>query len=204
MLQSVSVKLTNLFIQKQIITAQQRPVFEYGFMLTISTLLCVLSILLIAFVCDALVAGILFLAVFMPLRSCCGGYHCKTYGACFIVTNMVFSVYLFLLNRSFFALPGQILSVVAAVLAVLSAGLIFKFAPVLHKNNPQTKAQQRAARKRARLLASCFTFVLLIGICLSHMLHVSKYYFFAMSLTMAVVAAMMGMALVKERRDKHG
>ncbi len=204
MLEAVSVKLTDVFVRKQIIAAQQRPVFEYGFMLTISTLLCVLSILLIAFLCGSLAAGILFLAVFMPLRSCCGGYHCKTYGACFVVTNLVFSAYLFLLNWSFFTLPEQILPAIAAALALSSAGLIFKFAPVLHKNNPQTKAQQRAARKRARLLASCFTFVLLIGICFSHMLHVSKYYFFAMALTMAVVAAMMCMVLVKERRDKHG
>lgn len=87
MLQSTSRKLTVYLICNHIIDPAMSEVYQYGLELTLSTLFTSSAIMLIAYVRDSLLYGLLYFAVSVPLRMTAGGYHAPTYFRCFLISN---------------------------------------------------------------------------------------------------------------------
>lgn len=82
-------KCTELLIKKGVIQDNHRSIYVYGFELFLSTLLCIASILCIGALSGHLSSAIIFLLFFIPIRMAAGGYHAKSYQACFILTNSI-------------------------------------------------------------------------------------------------------------------
>lgn len=90
MLEKVSCLLADGLIRRSTAKERDRELYVYGFMVTLSTLFMMVSILLIGAVFFDFFSAALYLLVFTSLRVCSGGYHCGTYGGCFAVSNLAY------------------------------------------------------------------------------------------------------------------
>lgn len=89
MLEFLGQRCTNALIKRGVIQQKEYPIYQYGFELLWSTVLCVMSILLLSMVFDYTRCAIVFLLYFLPIRTVAGGYHASSYGKCFILTNLI-------------------------------------------------------------------------------------------------------------------
>lgn len=89
MLRFVAEKCTAVLINHNTISYDQRNIYIYGFELFCSTAFCIISILTIGALFGYLNLAAAFVLFFVPIRVPAGGYHAKSYGRCFILTNSV-------------------------------------------------------------------------------------------------------------------
>lgn len=89
MLRLFSEKCTLILLKNGVIQDNQRSIYIYGFELFWSTSLCIVSILSLGALFGYLNSAVIFLLFFMPIRMAAGGYHAKSYGACFVLTNCI-------------------------------------------------------------------------------------------------------------------
>lgn len=82
--------MTQLLFKKCSLDESRKPIYRYGFQLFLSTSASTTAILLLSAFFSLFSHAVIFLLVFMPLRFFSGGYHAKTYGNCFILTNAVY------------------------------------------------------------------------------------------------------------------
>lgn len=75
---------------------EKEEIYIYGVELIISTLFCLVSILLVSSLLSSFTSGLVFISVFVPLRLFTGGYHAATYRKCFIISNLSYLLILFL------------------------------------------------------------------------------------------------------------
>ena len=81
---NLSTKITAFLIEQNIVSTKNKEVYEYGFDLLIADFINFSIILLIGTLCCKLWKTILYLIIFVGLRSVCGGYHAKTHLKCHI------------------------------------------------------------------------------------------------------------------------
>jgi accessory gene regulator B len=89
MLRLISLKCTDLLIKKEPSIEQKRNIYIYGFELFLSNIICIFSILLVGSYLAKIELSLLFLLYFMPIRIVAGGYHCKSYLNCYMLTNVI-------------------------------------------------------------------------------------------------------------------
>lgn len=130
MLNRIASKITVKMIRQGIFTEEMYDIYVYGFQLVLSFLLSVAVMLLIGVASNRVLNTILFLVVFVTLRSFTGGYHANTYGVCFLVTISVFvatlllSEYIDINWLSYF------------LLIIVGLPILYIWAPVEHYNKP--------------------------------------------------------------------
>ena len=121
MLQSFAKYLTDTLYRHCPLSPQKRPIFQYGFEITTSTLSSAFSILLISIFLRDVLSACLFLGIFFFLRLFAGGYHAPTYARCFILTNSVYLM-VYLVSRVFIAFQ----STIPAIVLTLLSGLVYR------------------------------------------------------------------------------
>ena len=129
----LSAKITAFLVSQEIISVEDRDVYEYGFDLLIADCINFSLILLIGLLCNQLKETIIYLIIFVGLRSACGGYHAKTHCKCHICTIGVYILFLVLQyvlkDRMDISLWGDCVAAIPIIL----------FAPITHANKPLSK-----------------------------------------------------------------
>lgn len=98
MLNTIAAFFTSVLVNNGVVNENRSAVLIYGFQLFISTASSLLSILLISLFTGNAGYGILYLIVFMLLRITANGFHARTYGGCFLLTNGLFLLYLVIIS----------------------------------------------------------------------------------------------------------
>ena len=153
MLEKLSARLTEALLRRGAAEESKRELFEYGFQITLSTLLWLATITVIGLVFFDWRFLLCYLLFYLPIRQFAGGYHCSTYGGCYALSNLMFLAVC--LGGRALQDPGWKLPVLA--LGALALLFIFWQAPVMNPSNPLSKRGIRKNRNSARL------FVLLDG-----------------------------------------
>lgn len=96
MLNKLAAKISSKMLQRGIILDEMFDIYVYGFELVLSFLFGVAVMLFIGIVSNRIFHTLIFLVVFVTLRSFTGGYHANSYGVCFMVTISIFVVTLLL------------------------------------------------------------------------------------------------------------
>lgn len=105
---------------------------------------------------------ILFLLVFMPLRSCCGGFHMKTYGGCLACSCLLVGSVL-VTSRM---MPVESNVWMTGIRGVIPLIFMNRMVPVLHSNRPMKQKEIDRCRKKARTLSVILTAaMILFGAC---------------------------------------
>lgn len=195
MLHQTAERLTNKLYQACKLDEAKRPIYTYGIELTLSTASSIVSILIISAFLSMFSSAVIFLLFFCSLRLVSGGYHAKTYGRCFILTN---GVYFSTVGCVFLAedvLSHTALPLVGAVLLLFSIITIWILAPVKNKHHPLSQKRYLWNRKIACTLSVVFLIaaVILFGLGREHG-------FILISFTLAAVAVMMIIPKLQERR----
>lgn len=140
----VAEKLTNYIIQKGTIKEDERETYEYGFSIATEMLLCVIVCFSISIALYTFVEGILFFAVFIPLRSYAGGLHLSSYWSCFSLSCLTF--FIIMLLGKYLELPIYIALIIFFVLEIV----IYNLYPVENVNREVDADEDIEFRKRLK------------------------------------------------------
>lgn len=91
MSEKISRFIVNVLIDGKKVNINQRNLYEYCFNTIIEIAINVISAIIIGIVCHKLIEVFIFMAIFFPLRTFCGGFHCETSSGCYIM-SMIFLI----------------------------------------------------------------------------------------------------------------
>lgn len=158
----------------------------------ISTLTSALSILLFSILFSELRDGIIFLLVFVGLRLFCGGYHAKTYGRCFLSSNITFLAVLF-----FTVIVSHFQNFVFTIVpAIFADFIILHFSPVHNPHHPLSDKAFQKNKRMGRILLILIDLTIVAGCFWSKSLWISS----VISLSETAVAVLILIPVFRERR----
>lgn len=192
MLNACATALTDRLLCRFPMAQGHRAVYVYGFEITLSSLAVMFSVFTLSCLCGAVYTSITFSLIFVSIRLFSGGYHAKTYGRCFILSNAVYlacfsTAYLIQILRITFFCP---------VLTLFSMAIVCVLAPVKHKNHPMSNTSYQKNRNIALAFTTCEGLSILVAFFFSFMLHIVC----MGSTTMTAIAVLMVIPKIQERR----
>ncbi len=197
MLENIANHLTNLLIKHKATDEENYEIIKYGIMLIISTANCIISILFISLIANFFLEGVIFLLLFMTLRTKCGGYHCSSYLRCWLFTNLIFIIYLALIKYTYF----DDNYIVILILISFSIFTVYKFAPVINKNNPKTKKQIEKKKVVARVTIVIYSALIIIFLLMFG--NIILYYAYSAVLAICMVISLMYYEFLVDWRCRH-
>jgi len=159
MLHKLAEDISFYLITNKIIDIEDRDIYIYGLELLISTLFTSISILILGLLIEEWISGVAYLTVYFFLKSYTGGYHAKHYYECYIYSILVFIVLIFI-NKITLSVYKPIIGLLSLILSII---VVFKFAPVVNKNNPKTKEEIIKNKKIARRRILLLSIIIILG-----------------------------------------
>lgn len=105
-MEKFSISIVKQMISQKVILEEFKDCYIYGLQLLFSNILIFGFILLLSLITNSLLIALLFSIAFCSLRAIFGGYHCKQYNHCFIISTGLFCILLLLTLLPF---QGQII-----------------------------------------------------------------------------------------------
>lgn len=129
---------------------ENAEIVRYGLELNIMKGLISAAMLAAAFLFGSVPAVIVFMLVYPPMRSCCGGYHARTRTACFISSMLILAAVI---------AASKLIKYTAALFASIglyAAGalLVLLLAPVAAVNKPFDDVERRVFRRRSLIVTA--------------------------------------------------
>lgn len=93
-MEKASIKIADILLKKQYIEESMYDVYQYGMQMALEIGLSFITSIVICCLWGKIIEGIIFFAVFIPLRSFLGGFHMKGYMACYICSCVTLIVVL--------------------------------------------------------------------------------------------------------------
>lgn len=184
MFNKASECLTRKLVNKNIIKKEEVEIYQFGIANFMMKAIHLISYTIIGFAFRQLPALIVFLAAFIPLRECSGGYHAKTPFRCYIISCITVASFLCLL---LFLPQGSKYSI---LIGVFSSLILFPAVPVESENKPLSDAEKTYYKSKAG-------FIIIIELCLVFtfkMLGWNKLsYVLALSLVYELIIALAGL-----------
>lgn len=147
-------KLINSIMEKLLsggyVREDEADIVRFGLELNIMKMVISAAMFVAAVLFGSAPEALVFMAVYPPLRSCCGGYHAKTRIACFILSMAVMSSVI----AASRLMPAR--ASLPAALAMSFSGLllIILLAPVESRNKPFDSVERRVFRRRSLIAAA--------------------------------------------------
>lgn len=150
MLEYLSDKIAKVLVSQKIISDCDMDVYAYGLSLLLSFFFNTVIMFVIGIITHRLVETILFLIVFVILRSFSGGYHADTFLKCMIIT---FSTYALVIGLS--AVKVSLI----VYLAVLFAGffIVLIKTPIEHPNKEISVRDKKHHKITSVILYTAFS-----------------------------------------------
>lgn len=135
----------------------KREEIEYGLEALFSTFLSLIMVLAVSLFCRMLKECIMFLVVFMPLRTYTGGYHASTHIRCFFTLIMDMVVGALIMH-----FHSEYIYIISWSMIIASIIIVVAFSPIVHINHPMSKKQQIMSRKKSIVILFTDVVVLLL------------------------------------------
>lgn len=194
MVRLVSSHILNYVLCNLDISSEMKDAYQYGIEITVSSIFNTLLILICSLILGDVIAGLIYLFIFIFLRSFTGGYHATTYFRCnltFVVTFIItFGLYKIITS---FEMPF----IVCEIIALLNLITIVVLSPVPNKYKPLTDEQ----RKRAFILSIVISSILSLSGLTLLMANISAGAIIIMTVTM--VSVLMIIETIMQRRGYH-
>ncbi len=160
-MKSLFNKIVNELIDAGKIDVNDKELYTYGLEQGALMILNIITTLLIGFFFQIFWQSVLFMVVYLPLRSYAGGFHAKTQLNCYFLSMVLTSAVLLVIK---FVPWTDFICVSVA----LGSGIIISIlAPVEAKNKALDKIESAVYRKRTRLILTAesgiFLIMLLLG-----------------------------------------
>lgn len=145
MITTISAKLASYLCRKNIIDANRKEIYQYGYEVLISGLTGFAIVMILGAVMKCFLESIMFLAVFVPIRQLTGGYHADSYLKCNIVFTVIFLIVMLVTE----AMLSTILFIYIFILSGIFIIAVYEFAPMENPNKPLDEGQKLLNRKTA-------------------------------------------------------
>lgn len=182
MSEKISKFIVYTLIYGKIISDSQHQLYEYCFNTILEIIISIISAVIIGIAFRKLTAVIIFMAVFFPLRTFCGGFHCETSRGCYIM-SMAFLIAA-IWSYPYFRLMPQAFIIVA----IINYVFIIFLAPVAgkHKQIPPDD------NKRMKITSLIITLIIYV---LEFFLYISNneyYYLIALTVLLSLLSMIIG------------
>ena len=157
MLEKYAIKITANLVENKVINEADSEVYSFGLKNGFIILLNLVITLLIGFILRMPLESLLFLLVFIPLRSCAGGIHASNNVRCMILS--VIAVVLLLITANLIVAIMSAPIIIAA--ASFCAFVIYGLSPVQDANKPLDDDEIKLYKKRT-FKVLCVEFGLLL------------------------------------------
>lgn len=180
--------LCNYLIRQHIISADEKELYEYCFIVFISSALFYVGISIIMFHYNCFLLPCIFTITFLLLRSYMGGWHANNMWVCLLISLLLFTVIVnLLINPDISSQEKFIFSSFSVILNALS---ILLFGMQDHPNRKLTQAEKRLAENR------CYKLLIIIAV-LMIVLAICKSFDIMFSIALACFAATILLLLTK-------
>ena len=160
-MEKLAIKLTDYILSKDSISEDNYDIYVYGFTCFLEIFVFFISCLIIGICLGMFFECIIFLCLFMPLRSYAGGLHLNKFIHCYLFSCLILTAVLLLVK--FFSIPDYI-SLIGCILFPI---IIFIIGPINHPNRPVTEEENSIFKRKT-------TIILVLCIALSIFLYVTK------------------------------
>ncbi len=168
--------------------------YKYGIELTLSSIINIFMILFLSMICDTWLEGIVFLAIFIPIRQFTGGYHADTYFRCNVVFSFCYLITL-LATKLLFEHQNIVISIILCVTEILFISIA---CPIDNRHKTISNKKQY---KRCKCISIFLYILCVISFAIVH--QYSEYFGFYILCSLHVVIVLGILGIIKERRYKH-
>ena len=154
MLERISEKTSDYLIRRGIISIDSRDVYVYGFALLYSFLINTVVIISAGIILGKVIETLMFLFIFVVLRSFTGGFHSNSFVLCTVITYSVYTAVMLLSSL-------RVHFVLFVILFVGGFVCLFLLVPIEHPNKPITDKKKRQHKITSLVL---FSFIAVAGI----------------------------------------
>ena len=160
-------KIIGAQVEKGTISEQDINIYKYGYFLLYELLINIVIAVVIGVVTNRLVELFVFLLLYVPLRSFCGGWHADKLWKCTIYSNLM--LILLCVTISYEIIYSRsIIMVLIFIIGIIFVGI---YAPVGTQTKPISSKEKKVYKKRIILIQ----FIHCIGICLLLLFGKNKY-----------------------------
>lgn len=194
MICQISEKILEFTSEHLDISPEMKEIYQYGIEITISSMLNITLVLLCSLILGNFIAGLLYLSIFIFLRSFTGGYHATSYFRC----NLTFVSTFIITYFAYIIISGCQFSVyICGALTFASFIPIALFSPVPNKHKPLSDKQRKSAFVRSIIITSVLSVTGLVLLAL-------KISFGAMIITtVAMISVLILVETFMQRRGYH-
>lgn len=160
-------KIVDVQVEKGTILEQDIKIYKYGYLLLYELFLNIVIAVVIGLVTNRLGELLIFLLLYVPLRSFCGGWHADKLWKCTIYSNLM--LILLCVTLSYEIIYSRpIIMVLIFIIGIIFVGIC---APVETQAKPISSKEKKVYKKRIILIQ----FIHCIGICLLLLFGKNKY-----------------------------
>ncbi len=196
MIETLVKKMTNKFINSNIIKFADREIYYYCFETTIVILLCYSLLFILSIIFNEFVSSLIFIFSFSSFRKVCGGYHANNYLKCGV---MSLASYLFLI---LIIKKINVIFEVSTIALIIGAITIILLSPIQDDNKPFTENQKRRFKLISRSLAAILILVFVVLETFGFHGSISNKYYFSFCYGIDLIAFSLTLSKI-ERRIKN-
>lgn len=145
MFKSLSYKFANLLVKNEVIENEDFEIYRYGFETLIYFIVNISVALFIGAIFNRLIHTIIFLSCYCTLRQFTGGYHARNYTECTLTFVVIYLITIFVANN----IDIDKYKYLLIVFLIFSILIIYKLAPLEHRNKPLSSTEKKYYRKIA-------------------------------------------------------
>lgn len=160
-------KIIDVQIKKGTILEQDIKIYKYGYLLLYELFLNIVIAVVIGLVTNRLGELLIFLLLYVPLRSFCGRWHADKLWKCTIYSNLMLILLCVTLSYEIIY-SRSIIMVLIFIIGIIFVGIC---APVGTQTKPISSKEKKVYKKRIILIQ----FIHCIGICLLLLFGKNKY-----------------------------
>lgn len=146
------LKVVDFILGKQLengmISKDDTSVYQYGYTLVLEVMVNIIIAATIGLISGELLNVALFLVIFMPLRSYCGGYHASNTWICIILSNIIIAGVVLAINSLQFVIDYIPFLVTEAICAIT----ILLLAPIQSDAKKLDNDEKQVYRKKVRFI----------------------------------------------------
>lgn len=158
-MEKLSSVLTDYILKSNAIQKESYDIYKYGFQTGMELLTCMLISFFISFQLNMVVENIVFLGIFILLRSYAGGLHLENFISCFLCSSIVQTGVLVV--AKYFQMPIY----VSVLIILIMLPIIKLLEPVNNINRPlDAKEQQYFSGKLKLILEAIAILTILLSI----------------------------------------
>lgn len=136
-------QIVDKMVSKSVIKESEKVIYTYGIDLGITMMFNILTACMIGVVYGLVLESMMFLALYIPLRTYAGGYHARTGTVCYIMSTGLIIVAMFVIKYI------TVENWIHLIFFILLAAIINTAGPVMDENKPLSEEEKVRYRKKA-------------------------------------------------------